>query len=1527
MAENFNNCSGRDTAMLLKELEVSKMIHKQIAELNSSNDLKKTINEILACIGQYLGAERAYIFEETNNYYSNTFEWCADGITAEIDTLQDIPADSIFYWVETLEKGKCVVVGDIEDIKYSSPFVYETLARQNIRSAVEAPITIENRLVGFIGVDNAPKDVTTLVEESLTLLGSFIGTVIQNKGEHEKIRKSHADMKDSRDMQREMLDSINCGVFAYTVPEHKILLINDEAKKIISCKKGDDPIEAIINFLKMRIFPDDRQRVFKAESRLKNPGDFVRHSYRVLVGDEVINVQSSVKMLQFANGQKYILCSMLDITEQTNLTNSLAMEKKSYRDALANGSEFSFFFDVTAGLIHEEFVTAHNINLIKKLGFSVPVSFDEFFAKYVDVSKIAFLNGEMAKNFTCKGLIDQFKKGITNVVTEYHNPENDLYIRTNCLMSLDDETGHIHATVVASDITEMRKKENLQKKALRIANDEMNTRIDAILNGISGGLKIADVNNNYRYEYISEGAAMLQGYTIDEFLEKFGRCIISNIVEEDREKAIAEAKRQMTVSSGFYAVKYRVPHKDGSIRWVIDRGKLVEDEITGKKLWYILMQDVTELEERNTQLSNILAMQEEMSDSLSSGFFAYTLPERDILILNQEADNIFHRIDTSVAELINNIMAKIDDEDIDDVRKAVYSLKNIGDRVSYVFHTNTVDGGRISIKADTKLLSFSSGKKYILSSVTDITEQELMERKLDEERQQYRNALVLGSETFFTVDLDKNIIEKPIVSQNGENLMKGLGLTVPVTYDELAAAWFSEKRIVSDNYDDILIVKSHDKLINACNEGTSIIDFEYYVPETRTYRRILVLLYKIDGHVNASVVIYDITSDRSEEKKRRNIIESLSKIYSSLYHISLNEHSCTILKAHTDIAEYLSEYCDFDYLYNLYTEKMAVPEYKQKIADFLNPDNIRHNLADTDYTTIEFQRKNLGWCSLTLVVSGRDENGEVISVLFAGNFIDGQKKAELAQQEALKTAYESANKANSAKTDFLANMSHDIRTPMNAIIGLTAIAGTHMDDRERLADCLSKITVSSKHLLGIINEVLDMSKIESGKMDLQEDEFNLPELIDNLLTMSKSEVVAKNHELSVSIKNIEHENVIGDSQRIQQAFMNIMSNAIKYTQNGGKIKLVISEKSTNKPRVGCYEFIFEDNGIGMSDKFQKHIFEPFARARNDVRIDKIQGTGLGMPITKNIIQMMNGNIKVESRLNEGTRITVTFFLKLKNNEEIVDYEKFIDLPVLVADDDEVSCIYTCDILKEIGMNGEWVLTGQEAVERVAEHHENSSDFFAIILDWRMPEMDGIETTRSIRKCVGKHVPIIIISAYDWSDIELEARAAGANAFISKPLFKSRMLHLFNELVGEESKEQNGSELDLFTNEDFSGKRALLVEDNELNAEIAGEILDMAGLTVEFAKDGKQAVDIMTSIEDDYFDVVFMDIQMPVMNGYEAARAIRALSRDYTKSVPIIAMTANAFAEDVAMAKNAGMNEHIAKPLDFGQLLKALKKWL
>ena len=538
--------------------------------------------------------------------------------------------------------------------------------------------------------------------------------------------------------------------------------------------------------------------------------------------------------------------------------------------------------------------------------------------------------------------------------------------------------------------------------------------------------------------------------------------------------------------------------------------------------------------------------------------------------------------------------------------------------------------------------------------------------------------------------------------------------------------------------------------------------------------------------------------------------------------------------------------------------------------------------------------------------------------------VSQEKKAEIESHKALKDAYRAAENASRAKTEFLSNMSHDIRTPMNAIVGLTAIAGANIESQDRVVECLGKITKSSRHLLGLINEVLDMARIESGRISLAEEDFSLPELVDNLLTITKPAIDEHKHRLEVHIEHIEHEAVCGDSLRIQQVFVNLMSNAVKYTPDGGNITLTIKEKPNGFSELGCYEFSIEDNGIGMTPEFQKIMFEPFSRA-DDHRTTKVQGTGLGMAIARNIVNLMNGDIQVESAPNKGTKITVTVYLKLQKNEKEQEKE-LLDLPVLVVDDDKTCCESTIATLQEIGIAGEWVLTGKEAVERCYARHETNSDYFAVILDWKMPEMDGIATARKIRERVGEDVTIIILTSFDFSEIEEEARAAGVNAFMAKPLFRSRLTATLRQFTSGKKEENARNYLEDFAKENYAGKRILLVEDNELNREITTEIIGMTGVTIDSAENGKIAVEKVMEAPEKWYDLIFMDIQMPIMNGYEATAAIRALAGSRGK-VPIIAMTANAFAEDVQLAKNTGMNEHIAKPLDLNKLNDVLKQWL
>ena len=525
----------------------------------------------------------------------------------------------------------------------------------------------------------------------------------------------------------------------------------------------------------------------------------------------------------------------------------------------------------------------------------------------------------------------------------------------------------------------------------------------------------------------------------------------------------------------------------------------------------------------------------------------------------------------------------------------------------------------------------------------------------------------------------------------------------------------------------------------------------------------------------------------------------------------------------------------------------------------------------------------------------------------------------------LAQAVERAEAANHAKSDFLSRMSHDIRTPMNAILGMTSVATMHVDEKERVLDALEKITVSGKHLLGLINEVLDMSRIESGKVSLTESSFNLSVTIESLLTVFRSQMEAKGLALNAGIAKLEHENVVGDEQHLQQIFMNIMGNAVKFTPSGGKISIHIEEKSSHIKGYGCYEFTFEDTGIGMEPDYIQKIFEPFSRAA-DSRTGKIEGTGLGMSIAVNIARMMLGDIKVESELGKGSKFTVIVYLKLDDMTE-ADLAIYNGLSVLVVDDEETACESSCEMLKSLGMNAEYVLSGEEAVKRFNEG--NGLQFAVVILDWKMPGMDGLETAKDIRRTAGSEVSIIIQSAYDWADIESEALDAGVDAFIGKPLFKSRLMRVLKDVLGSDQNKdkEEVSALDTFRQEDFSGRRVLLVEDNEINIEVAKELLSVVGIQVEMAMNGQLAVDAVMGKEPGYFDLIFMDIQMPVMNGYEASKAIRASGRADLEKIPIVAMTADAFADDIRKSEEAGMNDHISKPVDIERLEEALLKWI
>ena len=518
----------------------------------------------------------------------------------------------------------------------------------------------------------------------------------------------------------------------------------------------------------------------------------------------------------------------------------------------------------------------------------------------------------------------------------------------------------------------------------------------------------------------------------------------------------------------------------------------------------------------------------------------------------------------------------------------------------------------------------------------------------------------------------------------------------------------------------------------------------------------------------------------------------------------------------------------------------------------------------------------------------------------------------------LKLAAKEAESANKAKTDFLSTMSHDIRTPMNAIIGLTAIAEKNLGDTEATAENLRKIGLASNHLLTLINDILDISKVESGKLNLSPMTFSIVETVENLVNISQPMIKEKNIEFSFHIDRMEKEYLYADQLRLNQIYINILSNAIKYTEPGGRVTVDMHEDESTLPGCVRLTYVVADTGTGMSPEFMESMYEPFSR-QTDSRVNTIQGTGLGLAITKQMVDLMGGTIECESELDKGTTFTVVLDIPIADRQR--EDMRLDSVDVLVVDDDDILLQTTVDALESLGATADRAQSGREALEMIARRHETGQEYDVVILDWRMPDMDGIETIHRIRDDVDASIPILLVSAYDWSDIEDQAKDAGASGFVSKPLFRSTLYDKINDLIGAESKSIEPDE----DYSDLEGLRILIAEDNDINWEIISAMLGMFGITTDRAENGRICVDMMREATPGSYELVFMDVQMPEMNGLDATRNIRKLEDPWASSIPIIAMTADAFSENVTACLNAGMNGHIAKPVDIKLVIKEIRR--
>ena len=686
---------------------------------------------------------------------------------------------------------------------------------------------------------------------------------------------------------------------------------------------------------------------------------------------------------------------------------------------------------------------------------------------------------------------------------------------------------------------------------------------------------------------------------------------------------------------------------------------------------------------------------------------------------------------------------------------------------------------------------------------------------------------------------------------------------------------------------------------------------------------------KNEKDISFWVFVNDNLDEKNKRlEKQRKAIYGLAREYSSVWLIDHKTLIGTLIQSDQDSEAMKVGFIHNDASYNYqdkiraYADLYVCDEFKEEFIKKTDANNIFKEIelnttyrvvykrlygGEEEYYQLDFTKVDA--VSKDFIMAFKNVNAEYLE--------------EKEKNEALQLALTAAEYANEAKTKFLNSISHDIRTPMNAIIGFTALARRDIENQEKVKEYLKKITTSSDHLLSLINDVLDMSRIESGKMKIEENEVHLPDVFNDIRTIMQPDIKAHGIDLFFDTLDVKNEDVICDRLRLNQVMINLLNNAIKFSKPGGIISVRLIQKPNAPKGYADYEIHVKDNGIGMSKDFQEHVFEAFAREETST-VSRIQGSGLGMAITKNIVNLMDGTIKVNSKQNVGTEFILNFRFRLTNNPVV--YEKIDQLQnvrALIVDDDMNCCCSLSDMLSDIGLRSDWSTSGKEAIVRTEFAMNRNNPYGVYIIDWSMPDMNGIETVRRIRKIIGEDTPIIIMTAYDYSDIEEEARLAGVNDFCSKPIFMSELREVlakpFETHTDKKNKENDYSML--------KGKKILLAEDNKLNQEVAKELLTDAGLVIDVVEDGDLAVAKMRYAKENQYDLILMDIQMPRMDGFTAAKEIRTLSNSNIANIPIIALTADAFSETKKAVIEAGMNGHVAKPLNVKEVLKTIKEVL
>jgi signal transduction histidine kinase/DNA-binding response OmpR family regulator len=796
---------------------------------------------------------------------------------------------------------------------------------------------------------------------------------------------------------------------------------------------------------------------------------------------------------------------------------------------------------------------------------------------------------------------------------------------------------------------------------------------------------------------------------------------------------------------------------------------------------------------------------------------------------------------------------------------------------------------------------------------------------------QYRRAVLSESILVYAINLTQNFIEGEIyaaVDGKSEPMLEQAGLPAPCPFDLFVKTW-SKAFVQPESRTAFESNLNREFLLDCWDRGQLAVKFElntYFHGEYQTLRQNIFLVQDmLSGDIIAQTNIKDITNERQKElqlhRHEQLFVAATSDLCVKLLQIDLD--SLDTQRVYAGSGEFSRESLGNwnDYLPKLCTSVHSsdVPAILRLCSsEALRAMQIGQKEVVNFRSASEESDGSWKYYSTNICIS------EACSQRFATLFtLDNtlSVESERRQKKLIEDALAQAEAASKAKTVFLSNMSHDIRTPMNAILGFASLASTHLDNPAQVQSYLSKILSSGNHLLELINDILDMSRIESGRIQLNKTECSLSEILHELRNIVQADIKTRGLDFYIDTMDVLDENVRCDRLRLNQILLNLLGNAIKFTPSGGSVSVRITQHPGPTHEVGDYEICVKDTGIGMSEEFVSRIFEPFEREQSAIA-SGIQGTGLGMSITKNIIDMMDGTIEVHSQKGKGSEFIV--HLPLEKLAAAPVYRTIDELQgtrALVVDDDFHCCDSTTHMLTQIGMRVEWTLSGSEALLRAEQAVRREDPYRVYIIDWQMPEMNGVELVRRLRRDIGEQTPIIVLTAYDWTDIEVEAREAGVTAFCGKPLFLSDLTHCLQQALHSEPVVASTVTVESNT----PSAHLLLAEDNELNREIACELLEDAGFTVETAENGAIAIEMLEASPAHYYDLILMDIQMPILNGYEACRRIRELSDPEKASIPVLAMTANAFDEDRQRALDAGMNGHLSKPIQIDTVCDAIRQ--